>query len=476
MALAYEPLAEMLQPRLPALPERKPNDILLKRDEALKKRLEQLSAEDDDFWSFKDNDEREHAHAYFQYPAMMVPQMQGELIRAVCAADTGVRRVFDPFVGSGTILAEAMMRGLSFVGQDVNPLAVLLCRAKTEPFDEATATALITDLLGQIRADTRAEVPVEFRNRDKWFQPEVQVALARIRRGIQGVESLPFRRFLWVALAETIRLTSNSRTSTYKLHIRDKEEMKTRKPDAVTTFEAILRRNVANMGKQQAVLAQNGWLAETCYSEEVRIKLGDSAVTPAQHMRSTSDLLVTSPPYGDNQSTVPYGQHSYLPLQWIPRDDVDPSFDETYLESTHAIDSKSLGGRRKDALVATSRLLDLSPSFRATIESLKDMPLDRRSRVAAFCRDLDRCIDPILSQLRPDAYMIWTTGNRKVGGQRIPLDGILSELLVTRGAGPVATIDRKILSKRMPSKNSIAATMSVETILVFRNKAVPNSC
>ena len=37
---------------------------------------------------------------------------------------------------------------------------------------------------------------------------------------------------------------------------------------------------------------------------------------------SLYDLLVTSPPYGDNRTTVPYGQHAFLPLQWVELSDI----------------------------------------------------------------------------------------------------------------------------------------------------------
>src|SRR5262249_2571284 len=95
-------------------------------DQALLASLESLSAADKDYWAFRGNSRRGHAHAFFQYPAMMVPQMQGELIRAVSAARPGLANAFDPFVGSGTTLTESMLQGLQFTGWDINPLAILL--------------------------------------------------------------------------------------------------------------------------------------------------------------------------------------------------------------------------------------------------------------------------------------------------------------------------------------------------------------
>ena len=74
---------------------------LNKQEETLRQALNSYSEKDKDFWSFRGRAVREHSHGYFQYPAMMVPQMQGELIDTVLKIDLSVKSVFDPFVWFG---------------------------------------------------------------------------------------------------------------------------------------------------------------------------------------------------------------------------------------------------------------------------------------------------------------------------------------------------------------------------------------
>jgi hypothetical protein len=64
--------------------------------------------------------------------------------------------------------------------------------------------------------------------------------------------------------------------------------------------------------------------------------------------------------------------------------------------------------------------------------------------------------------------MIWTVGNRSVGGMPVPTDSILTELMAARGVLLVKRIERSIPSKRMATRNAIASTIRGETILVFR--------
>jgi len=101
---------------------------------------------------------------------------------------------------------------------------------------------------------------------------------------------------------------------------------------------------------------------------------------------------------------------------------------------------------------------------------LEHYPVDRASKVAAFFRDLDLSLSVAHDTIRPGAYMIWTVGNRRVAGKSIPTDAILIELLGAKHARLLSKIERKIPSKRMATRNSVAATMRGESILVFRKK------
>ena len=89
---------------------------------------------------------------------------------------------------------------------------------------------------------------------------------------------------------------------------------------------------------------------------------------------------------------MPYGQYSYLPLQWVDLHDIDESADARCLRTTHEIDANSLGGMRKNAIQGVAHLLEVSPSLKQTLIRLEELPADRGNRVAAFCRDLDNSI------------------------------------------------------------------------------------
>lgn len=82
---------------------------------------------------------RGYTHKLYRYPARFAP----EFVRACIDEFTEPGEVvMDPFVGGGTSAVEALASGRRFVGFDLNPLAILLTKAKTTPLSSRDRHAL----------------------------------------------------------------------------------------------------------------------------------------------------------------------------------------------------------------------------------------------------------------------------------------------------------------------------------------------
>jgi len=439
-------------------------------------RLAARAAGDRGYWNFEGNDQRRRGHGLFSYPAMMVPQLQGALLDDLLAIDPAVRCVYDPFAGAGTVLIEAMMRGLDFVGTDLNPLALLLMQAKSRPLSTAILRKATREVLTAAGRDP-SRIDVDFSGRDKWFTSTVASQLSALRRGIRRWPGRDVRRFLWVCLAETVRLVSNSRTSTFKLHAYSVDVLAARSHDAFNTFESVARANTAQLESQRQTLLQAGLLDRGRYRGDLRCLLADVREALRWPLARAADVLMTSPPYGDNRTTVPYGQHAFLPLQWIDTADLsaDPRVPDL-IATPYRTDVASLGGRRAAlAPIEIADLLDRSPQLRRIARSIGKLPGDGHARLIAFCADLDTSIGRMLQRLRPGAFIFWTLGERRITGVRIPMTRIVSELCGAHGAGDVVTLTRKIPNnaKRMALRNDTVSTMRTESILIQQMPAAP---
>lgn len=70
-------------------------------------------------------------HPFHTYPARLHPATAKVLVEFIGAGAGRTQPILDPFCGSGTVLVEARAAGLRAIGVDLNPLAVLIARAKT---------------------------------------------------------------------------------------------------------------------------------------------------------------------------------------------------------------------------------------------------------------------------------------------------------------------------------------------------------
>ena len=420
-------------------------------------------------WSYSGDAGRTAAHGLIQYPAMMVPAMQRDILASMVRAAPTAKTVLDPFVGSGTALTETLAASRSFVGYDINPLAILIAKVKATPIHAEMYSEAADQVLSAISADTRCDYAVSFVNQSKWFRRSNSIGLSRIRRAIENIDSKPCRRFMWVALAETIRRSSNSRTSTYKLHIRTSEDQENLDAVAIPIFTSVLKANVKRMAAEKARLKQLGVLKNGKMISTATIKL-QSVSHPNLDNSDVVDAVLTSPPYGDNRTTVPYGQFSYLALRWIPHEDIDSSIRSELLDTTQSLDTASMGGGLRLDSSVVAELSEKSASFSRMHNKLRKIDEQAAKRWAAYCRDLSGSLENILKIVRPGGYLAWTVGQRRIRSTDAPLVAVLGELHDHYGAYEVTELKRAIPSKRMPTHNSIGSLMQVEHVCFYRKR------
>lgn len=433
-------------------------------DKDTKKIIKSISTETLNGKNYSRND---FARSILNYPAMMVPSVQEPIIEKLSISLNNNVSLLDPFMGASNTLVTGMKYGINVFGQDINPLSVLLSQVKISYYNSDELIDAKENIINSIDIDHSNYIEIKFTNIDKWFTKEIQIELSKIYRAIRKESNLKIRKFFWIVLAETIRLTSNDRTSTFKMHMRSIEEIMTRHISAIKTFCSVSNKNINNISDYISVLVENGKINNGKYIKSANVVWGDTL--SGIKTRKTFNLLVTSPPYGDNQTTVTYGQFSYLPLQWIPFEDIDESIELDYLKTTQEIDSKSLGGQiRNNIKDIEEEIFIKSPTLKAFITQFTDEERKKAEKVTRFINELDNSIDKILKKMRKESFLVWTIGNRNVNKQIVENDLILNELFASKGIDLFTDLEREILSKRMPARNNFSNTMSKERILIYK--------
>lgn len=441
---------------------------------SVKEIVEEIKSKDSlpEYWDFKGNDQREHVHSMIKYPAVMVPNMQGEIFDIILRHDNTISNVLDPFMGSGTILVEGCLRGLDVIGIDINPLSFLAVKVKLQRYAINTLQNKSKDLIKRIQNDSSTDC-FEFDNIQKWYKKDIIKSLSKIRRCIMLETDKKYRQLFWVTFAEIAKQADNSRTSTFKLHIKEQRRIDDWNYDCIEKFKFKLLENITALKDFKEMQAN-----DIC-DKKVTVKYGDSLKLLADKRcfkDGSVDLVITSPPYGDNATTITYGQFSVLPLKWIPLEDIDSKkISNSVIETLSKIDSDSLGGRNYTVQsIIDSELYSYSQPFSQLYNQLTDaMQIDKARKVASFFLDFEKIITSLYKIVKENKFMVFTVGNRHVNKLEVPFDEILETIAEHYGFDVVYDFRRNILKNKNYSdtKAQNFKTIKKETILVLQKRS-----
>lgn len=420
------------------------------------------------YWDFRRNDKRAHVHSMIKYPAVMVPNMQGEIFDLVLKHDKDIHNVLDPFMGSGTILIEGLTRNLNVIGIDINPLSYLTVLSKTQKYYGNLLRTKSEMLLQRIESAKSYNVELHnFEGIHKWYVNAVIHDLSLIRLCIMQEPDVKYRRFFWVAFAEIAKQADNARTSTFKLHIKLEETIRDTYYDCLQSFREKLYSNI------DAVLE----FRTLRHGEKTRLYCGDSKTILSDRRsfaHNSVDLVITSPPYGDNATTITYGQYSVLPLRWIPLLDIHDMLSDEIVASLSKIDKDSLGGVNYSLDQLTqSGILQASQQLQLFINMLLNENMTEKARkVASFILDFSEVIQNLHPIVKPGKLLVFTVGNRQVNKTEFPLHIVLKELAELYGMDMRYDFRRNIIKNKNYVDTSAQGfkTINKETIMILQKR------
>lgn len=396
-------------------------------------------------WNFFESKTKYATHGFHTYPAMMVPQVAEHLIKEFGKKS---KLIFDPYCGSGTSLVEANLAGIDSIGTDINPLARLIARVKTNFIEQQTIDFYLKDFydflfqyrFGLVKRDSIV-IP-KFTNIDYWFSKSIITDLAIIKQYIDNIENSPVQEFFTVAFSQTIRECSWTRKNEYKLYKMDSNKIKNFKPDTFTTFENILSRN--RNGLIEFFVKKNNLSKSEIYDFDT------VNIIPSEIIKDSEiNFVLTSPPYGDSQTTVAYGQFSRLTNQWLD------------VPNANKLDSELMGGKKNDN---TEKFV--STLLNHCIDRISNIDGERVKDVYSFYHDYFNSISNISKSISKKGFACYVVSNRCVRGVTLPTHIITKEFFEENGLAHKHTFERNISSKRLPRRNSPSGVAGVSNDLM----------
>jgi len=410
-------------------------------------------------WDFADADTKKYTHGLHPYPARMIPQIAHRLIERYSAP---YDLVLDPFCGSGTVLTEArLMRShdrpdpdhpRNAVGNDINPLALLLAKVKSRPIDPPQLDENLSVLLRSVEQDiirlrngqVSVEIPTEkaFPNLTHWFKDYVINELGVIRQNINELSDRVFRDFASVCFSLTVRKVSNiyHPGDTFIKRL-SSQKLEKYRPDVLKTFK--------DYTKQAAALMKA--FSRACFADvDINVTFADARNLPFPD--DLIDLIVTSPPYGEERNTISYTRWSKLSSLWL-------GYESSFVRR---IERASLGGRDEPSLQTPSQTLD------EILNETAKMDQELAKSAASFFRDYYRCLEEMYRVLKKGGFCCIVIGNRSLKRKRTPMDTVTKEFGEKVGFLHEKTHFRKIPTKAIPWVCAKGETIAHENVVVLK--------
>lgn len=289
------------------------------------------------YWLDSPNGRSAYTHQLFRFPAKFHPPVVRWAL-----GNYGRRGsvLFDPFTGSGTGQVEALVRGISSVGLDIDPLACFIAEAKTTPLDPVRLRRaidkiklILTPFL-RLHADREvrkgSDISEERYERESislsippipnivhWFRRYVIVDLARVLWALDHIKlRAEEKRFFRACVASVVRGVSNADPAPVSgLEVTSIQAERNRERIIKVFDQFFAKVQLAISGMDQL------WTAYQDSSNSAKAKVVNGDVLQLATLLDDSvipydgfPLVITSPPYC---RAVEYSRRHQLEMYWM---------------------------------------------------------------------------------------------------------------------------------------------------------------
>lgn len=388
---------------------------------------------------FHDVESNYATHNFHSFPAKFPPQLPKKFIQSL--TDPG-DIILDPMAGSGTTVLEAILSDRYGIGFDIDPLAVKISLAKTQPIDLFKVYTLLEEIINrakiQILEDRRKieedfEKEADFETKkfiDHWFASETQIELNVLANEISNIKNRAIRNFFEVALSSTIITKSGgvslaldlAHTRPHRAKIvfakngdvllnQEKSQnltsrllflKKTLRP-AIEEFQKRVHQNISSLNKME-------------FSENrFPILMADAQKLPLRE--KCIDLIVTSPPYASN--AIDYMRAHKFSLVWFGYK----------VDNLSNIRKKYIGGE----VVKESNLEELSDYTKSVINRLTKIDSKKGKVLHRYYSEMKRTLKEMFRVLKPQKAAIVVVGSSMMRGLDTEIHMCLAEIGQTLG-------------------------------------------
>jgi DNA modification methylase len=389
-------------------------------------------------------DSKYATHGVHKYKGKFYPQLAKSMFNLAGLSPGST--VLDPYCGSGTVLLEGFLNGLTAYGLEMNPLAEKISRVKYSILQEDAYT--VEKHLTRF-GDTLDEINENPSNRDafnedclseldSWFPEPVVNKLGWISKAIDEVSQPTVRELIEVCLSSIVR----------KISQQDPKDLRIRRrkpPIDDAPVRKLLQSRIESQKSRILQFSKNSNLAPSDFGEafvqraDCRIKESyqESGITS-----ETVDAVITSPPYAMALPYIDTDRLSILLLysmQSKERKNIERNL--VGARNIRKSERREYDEKIEDGHFGEIRS-DRAQDIISTVYQLNknaDVGFRRKNKAALLYRyysDLTSSLDRIDEVVRPGGSIFFVIGDNETtaGDEKVKIDIKTSEVLTEMGS------------------------------------------
>ena len=371
----------------------------------------------------------------------LTPAYSVKIVTGILDNKTGIKKVLDPFSGTGTTALCASYLGLESVGLEINPFLTWFSTVKTRQYHPTTirnvrelGESIINDF--SFPGDSTSKPP-PIHNIFRWWNQEELDFLCRLKSLIykKAEKGSKECNFLLIAFCRTLITISNAAFNHQSMSFKNNNGTP-RLFDLTYGFPDLFR------GELLYVLDSAAYNPIT-----MPLIVEGDARQPSRFLNDRYDILISSPPYPNRISYIrelrPY-------MYWLDF--------LTNGRDAGELDWQAIGGTWG---IATSRLVNWIPAGNGFIPTLLKKAIYNISKpenknglilanyIARYFEDTWNHISDVRSILNENAEVHYIVGNSTFYGTLLPVEEIYKEMLENAGF-------RDVQVRRIRKRNSKA--------------------
>lgn len=388
----------------------------------------------DEDLSFAGYDSQYSLHALHPYVAAINPPLVKALIETYVPKG---ENILDPFCGGGGVLLEATLNGNPNTGGDVNPLSVILSKAKTTYIEQIKLQEAFNQIMKLAESHSKKKIEIH-PQLEFWFKEESIPYINSLIHSINSVTKNDLKlnnlfKSIFSATVRDVMLTYRGEVRLRKLRESDLDKFN---PDVFKSFTK--RYNIAYERIDTLPVGANS----------------DIAIRDIKKMDFSDESfhsIICSPPYADDKNGVGYFQFSKNMLEWIGY-------------------SKEEISDYKKLFLGSSKELNTLPKSDSLEQSLSNVAKrnsnNHYNEAVSFYYDYNLGLMEMSRVVRK--YIIIVIGNRVLSRTQFDNAQITVDFLKNIGINLKHHYTRELRKKRIANMGGDGGGIAKEHILVFQ--------